>query len=120
MDNKKSKSALKEAETKHYLPKDGEEFYSTDKETAIAFEDDLESADSLDSESENQTKRRSRLAKVFFLLFITMYVARTDQGIVPALNTTLKTEFDFTNVQIGQLGSVVYMGAVLGKFLSTR
>jgi len=45
-----------------------------------------------------------------------MYVARTDQGIVPALNTTLKSEFDFSNIQIGQLGSVVYMGAVLGKY----
>jgi len=44
-----------------------------------------------------------------------MYVARTDQGIVPALNTTLKQEFGFSSTQIGVLGSVVYIGAVTGK-----
>ena len=46
-----------------------------------------------------------------------MYIARTDQGIVPALNTTLKLEFIFTNPQIGMLGSVVYLGAVTGKYI---
>lgn len=51
------------------------------------------------------------------MLFICMFVARTDQGIIPALNTTLKTEFKFSSVQLGKLGSVVYIGAVTGKLL---
>ncbi len=34
---------------------------------------------------------------------------------MPALATTLKDVFDFSNGQIGQLGSWVYIGAVLGK-----
>lgn len=49
------------------------------------------------------------------MLFICMFVARTDQGIIPALNTTLKSEFKFSSVQLGKLGSVVYIGAVTGK-----
>jgi hypothetical protein len=50
------------------------------------------------------------------MLFICMFVARTDQGIIPALNTTLKMKFQFTSVQLGKLGSVVYIGAVTGVF----
>lgn len=50
------------------------------------------------------------------MLFICMFVARTDQGIIPALNTTLKVKFQFTSVQLGKLGSVVYIGAVTGVF----
>jgi hypothetical protein len=49
------------------------------------------------------------------MLFLTMAVARTDQGIVPALATTLKEVFGFSNAQIGTLGSAVYIGAVFGK-----
>jgi hypothetical protein len=44
-----------------------------------------------------------------------MFVARTDQGIIPALNSTLKEEFKFTSVQLGKMGSAVYIGAVSGK-----
>jgi len=44
-----------------------------------------------------------------------MAVARTDQGIVPALATTLKSTFNYSDTDIGQLGSLVYIGAVIGK-----
>jgi MFS family permease len=63
-------------------------------------------------------KRHKKISKIFLLLFICMFVARTDQGIIPALNTTLKKEFSFTSVQLGKLGSIVYVGAVTGNFKS--
>lgn len=60
-------------------------------------------------------ERKKDLIKIFTLLFLMMFVARTDQGIVPALNTTLRQEFGFNEVELGELGSVVYIGAVVGK-----
>ena len=47
-----------------------------------------------------------------------MYVARTDQGTFPALNTTLKEEFDLSNIEIGSLGSLVYFGAFAGSAIA--
>ena len=40
-----------------------------------------------------------------------------DHGILPALNTIIKTEFDLDDVQMGALGSVVYLGNVVGSLL---
>jgi len=41
-----------------------------------------------------------------------------DNGILPALTTTLKEEEGFTNLQIGSLGSLVYMGEVTGSIIA--
>jgi hypothetical protein len=59
--------------------------------------------------------RDKQVLKVFTLLFLNMAIARTDQGIVPALATTLKSTFNYSDTDIGQLGSLVYIGAVIGK-----
>ena len=47
-----------------------------------------------------------------------MYVARTDQGTLPALNSTLKEEFNMTNIELGSLGSLVYFGAFAGSAIA--
>lgn len=73
-------------------------------------------ASTLDEDPKEKAERHRKLGKVFLLLFVCMFVARTDQGIIPALNTTLKQKFQFTSVQLGKLGSVVYIGAVTGKY----
>jgi len=52
---------------------------------------------------------------IFALLFITNFIGNFDHGIVPAINTVLKDEFNLNNVQVGSLGSLVYLGCVVGK-----
>ena len=41
-----------------------------------------------------------------------------DNGIVPALTTTLKEEYGFDDVRVGSLGSLVYVGEVTGSLLA--
>ena len=38
-----------------------------------------------------------------------------DHGIIPALNTTLKKEFSLNNMEMGSLGSMVYLGNMIGS-----
>lgn len=38
-----------------------------------------------------------------------------DHGILPAATTVMKEDLDLTNVDLGILGSLVYLGLVLGK-----
>lgn len=58
-----------------------------------------------------------RIKCVFALLFTSYFVCRFDHGIIPALNTTLKNEFGFTNIEMGSLGSAVFMGNVAGSLI---
>jgi len=71
-------------------------------------------ASTLGEDPKEKAARHRKLGKIFLLLFICMFVARTDQGIIPALNSTLREKFQFTSVQLGKLGSIVYIGAVTG------
>lgn len=43
---------------------------------------------------------------------------RFDHGIIPAMNTEIKKEFDFTNIEMGALGSSVYAGNVIGSLFA--
>ena len=56
---------------------------------------------------------------VFLVLYLTLLVARLDQGIIPAIAPNLKAYFGFNSTQIGSLGSCIYFGATVGKFLIT-
>ena len=40
------------------------------------------------------------------------------QGIVPALSTALKEDFNLTNAEFGTLGSFVYLGSVVGSLIA--
>ena len=91
----------------------GDETTTASEQSSVIMSDsDIES--NLGHEQAKQVRDR-KITWVFVMLFVTMAVARTDQGIVPALATTLKKVFGFNNAQIGQLGSSVYIGAVFGK-----
>ena len=72
---------------------------------------------SANEDPKNEAEEHKKLGKIFLMLFVCMFVARTDQGIIPALNSTLKANFNFTSVQLGKLGSCVYIGAVTGMRL---
>lgn len=85
---------------------------ASEQSSVIMSDSDIEST--LSHERAKEVRDR-KITWVFVMLFLTMAVARTDQGIVPALATTLKEVFGFSNSQIGTLGSCVYIGAVFGK-----
>jgi uncharacterized protein YfiM (DUF2279 family) len=74
-----------------------------------------EELDSSISDSDTDEIRRKKVVKIFMLLFLMMFAARTDQGIVPALSSTLRSMFGWDSVALGKLGSIVYIGAVTGK-----
>jgi len=64
---------------------------------------------------ENARNARNRTKQiVFVILFIALLLARTDQGIVPAIATNLKKQFNMNSLEIGSLGSMVYLGATAG------
>ena len=72
-------------------------------------------------EDELMRKRKHRNRQrslVFLLLFLALFAARTDQGVIPAIATTLKKEFNMNSVSIGSLGSMVYLGAVVGSLIA--
>ena len=41
-----------------------------------------------------------------------------DNGILPAMTTILKTDYELTDLQVGTLGSLVYMGEVTGSLVA--
>lgn len=54
----------------------------------------------------------------FIFLFVMNFIRIFDNGILPALTTTLKEDYDLTNLQIGSLGSLVYIGEVTGSLIA--
>ena len=52
------------------------------------------------------------------MLFLALFAARTDQGIIPAIATTLKEQYGMSSLQVGSLGSMVYLGATIGSVIA--
>ena len=48
-------------------------------------------------------------------MFFTNLLINIDHGIFPACTEELRIDLDVSNVQIGVLGSLVYLGLVIGK-----
>ena len=63
-------------------------------------------------------KRNCERSLVFLLLFLALFAARTDQGVIPAIATTLKKQFNMNSVSIGSLGSMVFLGSVVGSLIA--
>ena len=61
---------------------------------------------------------RNKIGVTFWFLFVMNFIRVFDNGIVPALTTTLKEDYEMTDLQIGSLGSLVYMGEVMGSLLA--
>ena len=59
--------------------------------------------------------------KIFFtfvFLFIMNFIRVFDNGILPAMATSLKEEQGLTDLQVGTLGSLVYIGEVTGSLIA--
>ena len=52
---------------------------------------------------------------IFFLIFIINVLINVDHGAIPAGTTELKKENNLDNVELGIIGSLVYLGLVLGS-----
>ena len=50
----------------------------------------------------------------FIFLLLALILARSDQGIIPAIATNLKEQFKMNSFEVGSLGSATYLGATVG------
>lgn len=55
-----------------------------------------------------------RRKMIFILIFFINMVINFDHGAIPAATTTLKEELRITNYELGIIGSLVYLGLVIG------
>ena len=55
---------------------------------------------------------------VFTILFMSYFIVRFDHGIIPAMNTAIRKEYGFSNIEMGTLGSAVYLGNVVGSLFA--
>jgi hypothetical protein len=53
---------------------------------------------------------------MFYVIFFTNLMINVDHGILPAATTVLKTDLELDNMNLGLLGSLVYLGLVLGMY----
>lgn len=51
---------------------------------------------------------------IFLLIFYLNILVNVDHGAIPAATTVLKRELNLNNVALGTIGSIVYLGLVLG------
>jgi fucose permease len=51
---------------------------------------------------------------IFLLIFYLNILVNIDHGAIPAATTVLKRELNLDNVALGTIGSIVYLGLVLG------
>ena len=51
---------------------------------------------------------------IFLLIFYLNILVNVDHGALPAATTVLKRELNLDNVALGTIGSIVYLGLVLG------
>ena len=70
-----------------------------------------------DLKAQKEARNRKRTC-IFVVLFFAMFTARSDQGIIPAVATTLKDYYGMDSVEIGSLGSMVYLGATAGSVIA--
>lgn len=51
------------------------------------------------------------------MIFFSNLLINLDHGILAACTTELRDDLKLTNMQIGVLGSLVYFGLVIGKYI---
>ena len=55
---------------------------------------------------------------VFGVMFLTSFMVRMGQGIIPAIVIPLRDDFHLTNTELGTLGSLIYAGGILGSLVA--
>ena len=84
---------------------------------------DVKSKDELpvteSARTEEELKRyRKKISMTFLFLFIMNFIRVFDNGILPAMTTSMKEELDLKDLQVGTLGSLVYIGEVTGSLIA--
>ena len=52
---------------------------------------------------------------IFFLLFLINIIINFDHGAIPACTTKIKIENNLSNIELGLIGSSIYLGLILGS-----
>lgn len=68
--------------------------------------------------SEADQKHQARIKRIFIFLFLLNMIRTIDNGIMPAIATTLKDVDGLTDIEVGSLGSFVYIGEVIGSIIA--
>lgn len=61
------------------------------------------------------TQASNSIRFLFGVMFFCNLLINIDHGILPACTAELRNDLELSNVNIGLLGSLVYLGLVLGK-----
>lgn len=69
-----------------------------------------------DGQYANSMIKPSVLTFMFCIIFVTNLMINVDHGILPACTKEVKRDLDLDNANLGLLGSLVYVGLVLGNF----
>jgi hypothetical protein len=52
---------------------------------------------------------------LYLLIFISNLMLNVDHGVIPAAIKDLKEHYDYGNLEIGIMGSLLYVGLTIGK-----
>jgi hypothetical protein len=61
---------------------------------------------------------RKAINILFYVVFITNLMINMDHGIIPACTTEIMEDLDIDSADLGLLGSLVYLGLVIGNYRS--
>ena len=54
---------------------------------------------------------------LFWVILVTDVLINVDHGCIPAASIYIKKDLDLNNVTLGVLGSMVFLGLTIGKFV---
>ena len=69
----------------------------------------------VDSSSRKEEKIPIQLKLLFGVIFFTNLMVNMDHGIFPACTEEIRRDINIPNTSLGIMGSIVYLGLVVGK-----
>ena len=69
-------------------------------------------------EAENPIEYARKVRHTFIFLFAMNFIRVFDNGILPAMIVTLKEDYGLDEVELGYLGSLVFIGEVAGSLIA--
>ena len=88
-----------------------------DRELTVK-KDPVEPAEPAKGSDDDRKALRRKITITFYFLFIMNFIRVFDNGILPAMTTIIKDDYGLTDVQVGTLGSLVYIGEVTGSLMA--
>jgi sugar phosphate permease len=67
----------------------------------------------------NKVYEPRKIYMIFCLIFMCNLIINIDHGAIPACSNEIKKEVQIQNLELGLLGSIVYVGLTFGSMLAT-